>query len=222
MKHEELKNKKYLLFDLDGTLTDSQEGIFNCFRHALETLGEDIPDDSTMQSFLGPPLSESFRRIFAGDGKKAADAVRIYRERYSTVGLFENRPYEGIDQLLSGLCGQGYVLAVATSKPEPFSKRILEKFGLAEYFRTVTGCGLDGSLDTKTEVIEETLRRLGVKDKNEAVMIGDRKHDILGAHEAGLGCIGVYWGFARRGELEESGADFIAESIDGLAELLRK
>ena len=214
-----MKNKKYILFDLDGTLTDSKEGIFNCFRHAFNALGVEVPDDSTMRSFLGPPLTESFERIL-GDGERAAEGVRIYRERYSTVGLFENRPYEGIAETLGELRGRGYILAVATSKPEPFSKRILERFGLIGYFSTVTGCGLDGSLNTKTEVIEETLRRLGVKDRNEAVMVGDRMHDIIGAREAGLGCIGAGWGFGERSELEEYGALCIADSPAELSKIL--
>ena len=213
-----MKNKKYILFDLDGTLTDSKEGIFRCFLHAFRTLGIPQPDDDTMRSFLGPPLTESFRKI-TGDDETAAEGVRIYRERYSTVGLFENRPYDGIKELLETLRRRGYILAVATSKPEPFSKRILERFGLIDYFNTVTGCGLDGTLDTKTEVIEETLRRLGVKDKSEAVMVGDRKHDISGAHEAGLECIGADWGFAAPGELEEYGADSIAPTVTALGEM---
>ena len=213
-----MKNKKYILFDLDGTLTDSKEGIFRCFLHAFDTLGIPRPDDETMRSFLGPPLTESFKRVI-GDDERAAEGVRIYRERYSTVGLFENHPYEGIKELLEALRGRGYILAVATSKPEPFSRRILERFGLIGYFDTVTGCGLDGSLDTKAEVIAETLRRLGVKDKSEAVMVGDRKHDILGAREAGLECIGAGWGFAEPGELEENGACCIAQTVKELEDI---
>ena len=216
-----MKNKRYILFDLDGTLTDSQEGIFRCFRHAFEKLGTEIPDDATMRSFLGPPLTESFRRVL-GDGDKAAEGVKIYRERYSTVGLFENRPYDGIAELLSSLQEQGYILGVATSKPEPFSRRILEKFGLIGYFETVTGCGLDGSLDTKREVIEETLRRLGVKDKSEAIMVGDRMHDIIGAREAGLECIGAGWGFGEISELEGYGAVRIALTPAELGEMFLK
>ena len=213
-----MKNKKYILFDLDGTLTDSKEGIFRCFRHAFEKLGTEIPDDATMRSFLGPPLTESFRRVL-GDEDKAAEGVKIYRERYSTVGLFENRPYDGIAELLASLRERGYILAVATSKPEPFSCRILDRFSLIGYFDTVTGCGLDGSLDTKREVIEETLRRLGVKDKSEAIMVGDRMHDIIGAREAGLECIGAGWGFGEISELEEYGAVCIARTVAELGEL---
>ena len=219
MKREELKNKKYLLFDLDGTLTDSQEGILRCFRHAFETLGIEVPDEGRMKSFLGPPLSASFRSVIGEDEVKVAEAVRIYRERYSTIGLFENRPYDGTDILLRKLRDSGYTLAVATSKPEVFSRRILDRFGLSEYFEVITGCGLDGTLDTKAEVIEETLRRLGAADKAECIMIGDRKQDILGAHEAGLECIGVYWGFAEDGELEASGADAIANTAEELKEM---
>ena len=213
-----MKNKKYILFDLDGTLTDSKEGILRCFRHAFKVLGVPQPDDETMKSFLGPPLTESFRKVMGGE-EKAAEGVRIYRERYSTVGLFENRPYDGIKELLEHLREKGYILAVATSKFERYARMILEEFGLIGYFDAVTGCGPDGVLDTKTEVIEETLRRLGVKDKSEAVMVGDRKQDVFGAHEAGLECIGAGWGFADPGELEENGADCIAASVSVLEDI---
>ncbi|MBR6872681.1 MAG: HAD hydrolase-like protein [Ruminococcus sp.] len=211
---------KYLLFDLDGTLTDSQEGIINCIYHALNGLGIEVPEMSVLKRFLGPPLSVSFRETIGLDDETADKAVKLYRERYSTVGLFENRPFEGIEELLCRLQKAGFTLAVATSKPEPFSVRILERFGLSKYFGVVTGSGLDGSLDTKAEVIEETLRRLGCTDKSRAVMVGDRKNDILGAHAAGLPCIGVGWGYAEEGELEAAGQDAFAGDMDALAELL--
>lgn len=216
-----MKNKYDLvLFDLDGTLTDSQEGIINCIYHALDGLGIEAPDISVLKKFLGPPLSVSFRETIGLDDDTADKAVKLYRERYSTVGLFENKPYEGISGMLERLKNAGLRLAVATSKPEPFSVRILEKFGLDGYFETVTGSGLDGSLDTKAEVIEETLRRLGFTDRSRAVMVGDRKHDILGARAAGLGCIGVGWGFAEPGELEENGALAVVPDLGALEELL--
>ena len=216
-----MKNKYDLvLFDLDGTLTDSQEGIINCISYALDGLGLETPDMSVLRKFLGPPLSVSFRETIGLDDETADKAVKLYRERYSTVGLFENKPYEGIEELLKNLQSAGLRLAVATSKPEPFSVRILEKFGLCKYFETVTGSGLDGSLDTKAEVIEETLRRLGFTDRSRAVMIGDRKHDILGARAAGLECIGAGWGFAEPGELEENGAKAVAPDIKALERLL--
>ncbi len=211
---------RYILFDLDGTLTDSAEGILNCAEYALRRLGREVPARESLRPMLGPPLTVTFRELFGLGEEEAELGIKYYRERYSTIGLFENRPYDGAEQLLRELRAAGYRLAVATSKPEVFSKRILERFGLEGYFDTVTGCGLDGTLDTKAEVIEETLRRLGVADRSEAVMVGDRRFDVLGAREAGLGCIGAGWGFAEAGELEESGALCIAETPEALGKML--
>ncbi len=210
----------YILFDLDGTLTDSKEGILNCIVHALSALGLEAPDREKLMPFLGPPLTWSFKNICGLEGGLLDAAVKKYRERYSTVGLFENRPYDGIREMLTELRAAGRHLAVATSKPEAFSVRILERFELAEYFETICGSGLDGSLDTKAEVIEETLRRLGVTDRSKAVMIGDRKHDMQGAAQTGLAAIGAGWGYAEEGELEENGAEQIASDPKELAELL--
>ena len=214
-----MKNKyEYFLFDLDGTLTDSSEGIINCAVYALTELGRKAPEREALRPFLGPPLSWSFRNLCGLEEDEAEEAVRIYRRRYSTIGLFENRSYDGIPELLGALKKDGLRLAVATSKPEVFSVRILEKFGLMEYFDAVVGCGLDGSLDTKAEVVAEALRRLGVQDKSRAVMVGDRKYDVAGAAEAGLRTIGAGWGYAEAGELEEAGALWIAKEPE---ELLR-
>lgn len=214
------KRWDYVLFDLDGTLTDSAEGILNCAEYALERLGKPVPAREQLRPMLGPPLSQTFHSMFGLDEQQAELGIRYYRERYSTVGLFENRPFEGIDKMLAGLKSAGLRMGVATSKPEPFSRRILERFGLDKYFETITGCGLDGSLDTKAQVIEEALRRLGAEDKSRAVMVGDRCYDISGAKEAGLECIGVSWGFAEEGELEQYGAIAVADSYSDLEELL--
>lgn len=213
-------NYDYVLFDLDGTLTDSSEGIINCAVFALSHFGIEVKDRSTLMPFLGPPLSWSFRNVCGLEEEQAEAAVRKYRERYSTVGLFENRPYDGIPQLLQSLKAAGKRLAVATSKPEKFSLRILERFELLQYFDAVTGCGLDGSLDTKAEVVAETLRRLEATDLSRAVMVGDRKYDVLGAREAGLETIGAGWGYAEKGELEACGALCIAAEPAALGELI--
>ena len=217
-----MRNDRYthILFDLDGTLTDSAEGIINCVIHALRCLGKPIPDQKKLFELIGPPLTVNFHDHLGLSEEDTAEAVKRYRERYAEVGLFENRPYEGIEDMLIRLREAGFVLAVATSKPEVFSVRILEKFGLAKYFDTVCGSGLDGSLDTKAEVVEETLRRLGVTDRAAALLVGDRKYDAIGASRAGIRCIGAGWGFAEEGELEGAGALPVAADPAELADIL--
>lgn len=214
-----MKKYKYLLFDLDGTLTDSSEGILNCFIHALECMGKPVPERSELMKLIGPPLDVNFRELLGFSEEETQQGIKKYRERYSSVGWSENRPYDGIEELLKRLKAAGYTLAVATSKPEKFSVKILEYFSLAGYFETICGSGLDGTRDTKAEVIEETLARLGA-DKADAVMIGDRKYDIIGARQAGLECIGAEWGFPQPGELKEFGALFTAKTPAELGDKL--
>ena len=211
---------KYVLFDLDGTLTDSAEGIINCFIYALEYLGKPIPEREKLYELIGPPLEVNFHDLLGLSDEETARAVKKYRERYSTVGLFENRPYEGIEEMLGDLKNAGFTLAVSTCKPEVFAVRILEKFGLARYFAVITGSSLDGTRNTKAEVITETMKRLGTDDRDSAVMVGDRRYDVIGAREVGMRCIGAGWGFADEGELEESGASPIAVAPSELAEIL--
>ncbi len=218
-----MKRYKTLLFDLDGTLTDSCEGILNCAKHALITGGYDVPSDSELMAFIGPPLLESFQSICGLSYEEAAAAVVRYRERYSEIGLFENRVYEGIPELLSDLRNAGFTLGVATSKPEVFTLRILEKFGILDVFHAVAGCSVEKEGETKADMIRLAMKRLGLtdNDKPHILMIGDRRHDILGAKECGIDCAGVYYGFAPKGELEEYGADYIFESVNELRAIMK-
>lgn len=197
------------LFDLDGTLTDSHEGIINAIKYALGKMGEKIPPQETLLKFIGPPLPESYRTFLGFNEEKTLEGVRLYREYYSERGLFENRVYEGIPELLKSLKSAGKQLAVATSKPEPFTHRILEHFDLAKYFDIVTGSLPDGTRGTKGEVVACALESCGIADLSRAVMIGDRKHDIIGAKNNGIACIAVLYGFGGREEFESFGADFI-------------
>lgn len=197
------------LFDLDGTLTDSHEGITNAIKYALTKMGEKIPPQEVLMRFIGPPLPESYGTFLGFDEEKITEGVRLYREYYSERGLFENRVYEGIPELLESLKNAGKQLAVATSKPEPFTHRILEHFDLAKYFDIVTGSLPDGTRGTKSEVVACALESCGVTDASAAVMIGDRKHDIIGAKNNGIACIAVLYGFGDREEFESCGADFI-------------
>lgn len=196
------------LFDLDGTLTDSGEGIMNAVRYSLAQSGDRDPGEEVLRRFIGPPLWESFERFLGFSEEKAQRAVELYRVYYKDRGLFENRVYDGIEDMLKGLKNAGKQLAVATCKPEPFSVRILEHFGLSRYFDNITGSLLDGTRREKREVIAEAVRRCGA-DPEKALMVGDRKHDIIGARENGIGCIGVLWGYGSREEFLEYGASGI-------------
>ncbi len=207
-----------LLFDLDGTLTDSTEGIIKCLVHALERMGYEVPRD--MNKFLGPPLYRSFAEFCGMDSEQVNEAVRIFRERYSAVGLFENRVYGGIPEMLDRLAKGGKRIMVATSKPEVYAVRIFDRFGLSPFFEIVGGANINGTRNDKDEVIEYVLEKAGISDRSKVLMIGDRKQDVLGAHKTGLKCMGILWGFGSLEELTEAGADYIAETPEEAADML--
>lgn len=210
---------KYILFDLDGTLTDPQEGIVNCVRHALEYYGIHETDYSKLLRFIGPPLVWSFHEYYGFDEEKSLEAVAKYRERFSTVGLFENKVYDGVYDMLQKLVDSGHVLALATSKPLVFADRIMKKYRLRPYFKLLCGSELDGTRNDKNEVIEYALEKLG-GDRRNVIMVGDRKHDISGAKKCGIASCGVRFGYAEDGELERAGADYIAGTLDDLLKIL--
>lgn len=209
-----------LLFDLDGTLTDSTEGIVRCLEYALERMGFDIPEDTN--KFLGPPLYRSFAEFCGMNEEQVNEAVRIFRERYSTVGLFENRVYEGVPEMLKRLRDGGKRIMVATSKPEVYAVRIFDRFGLSQFFEIVGGANINGTRNDKNEVIEYVLGKAGISDRSSVLMIGDRRQDVIGAHKTGLKCMGILWGFGSIEELTEAGADFIAETPIKAADMLLK
>ncbi len=206
-----MKNYPYLLFDLDGTLTDPGEGITNSVVYALEKFGIHVSDKTTLYSFIGPPLVQSFMNFYGFSHDDANRAVECYREYFRDRGIFENVPYDGIREVLETLKTAGKTLIVATSKPEPFARRIIEHFGLAPYFTYVAGAGFDETRSEKWDVIEYALSTMDITDRNQAIMIGDRKHDIIGAKKTGLASVGVLWGYGNREELTAAGADVILE-----------
>ena len=210
--------KKTILFDLDGTLTDSGEGIINCATLALRHFGLPIPSYADMRTFVGPPLRDSFIR-FGVPADQADEAIQVYRSRYIPTGMFENTPYPGIRELLEALRAEGYTLYVATSKPEEMSVTILEKFDLAKYFHRICGASIDSSRSTKDAVIAYLLESSGAKE--DMVMVGDTKYDILGAKAHGIPAIGVGWGYGKVEEMEEAGAVGIADSMEQLLGLIR-
>jgi len=212
---------KYILFDLDGTLTDPQEGITKSVAYALRHYGIEPPPLEELFPFIGPPLADSFMEFYGFDKEKAAEAVWVYREYFMVTGKYENLVYEGIEGLLQSLSAAGVKLAVATSKPEVLAIDILEHFGLAKYFDIIRGSMMDGTRVKKHEVIRAVLDEFQPQDMSEIIMIGDRKFDVEGAREFGMDCIGVLFGYGSREELEEAGAKHIAEDVASLHELLK-
>lgn len=214
---------QYLLFDLDGTLTDPKPGITGCVQYSLHKLGIEEPDLDKLEPFIGPPLADSFREFYGFDENKITSAIKYYRERFGTIGLFENDIYPGIREMLKELKTAGRKLAVASSKPYIYVIKILEHFEIKECFDVIVGSELDGIRTKKEEVIQEALRQLCPEDKNDfgrGVMIGDRKFDVLGAKAFHLASIGVSFGYAAPGELEAAGADYIVETVEQLKAIL--
>lgn len=212
---------KYILFDLDGTLTDPQEGITNCVKYALEYFGIHETDYKNLMRFIGPPLVNSFCEYYGFDKEKSLKAVNKYRERFAKVGLFENRVYDGIHEALQRLVNAGHVLALATSKPHIYADQIIKKYGLRGYFKCICGSELDGTRNDKDKVIEYAIEKLNCP-KDKVIMVGDRRHDIIGAKKCGIVSCGVRFGYAEPGELEEAGADYIAEDINDMVKILLK
>ena len=209
--------QKAILFDLDGTLTDSGEGITKCAALALEHFGLPVPPYSEMRKFVGPPLRDSFMK----HGVKAEDveeAIRVYRSRYTTVGKFENYPYPGIRELLEKLRAEGHRLFVATSKPEDMSVEILNKFELSRYFEIIAGATPHKERNSKSEVIAYLLDKMG--SSNAIVMVGDTVFDIEGANAHHIPAIGVSWGYGDVEEMRSAGAAGIADDCDQLYKLL--
>lgn len=210
---------KSILFDLDGTLTDSGEGIMNCAEKTLRHFGITPPDRMVMRSFVGPPLLDSFPR-FGIPADKAEEAVRIYRSYYVPEGMFQNFPYPGIEDLLQKLKAEGYQLFVATAKPEHMSITILDAFGLSQYFQQIYGAIVDGLPDTKAAVIARLLETY--PEAQDAVMVGDTVTDVKGAAVNHIPTIGVSWGYGEVADMEQAGAIAIVHTMDELYEYLTK
>lgn len=208
--------RKVILFDLDGTLTDSGEGITNCARLALEHFGICVGD---LRHFVGPPLRDSFLKAgVPEDGVE--EAIAVYRSRYNTVGKYENVPYPGIREVLETLQAQGHRLFVATSKPETISVDILQKFDLCKYFERVCGATFDRSRDTKASVIAYLLEQIGTCDR--IIMVGDTAYDVIGAAAHKIPTVGVSWGYGNVEEMKQCGAYAIAHTMDELLFLLQR
>lgn len=208
------------MFDLDGTISDPEVGITRSVQYALESFGIHEPDMTKLRPFIGPPLRDSFMEFYGFTQEQAEQAVAKYRERFSVVGKYENELYPGMKELLRDLQAAGAHLAIASSKPTVFVEDILIHFGIRQYFEVVVGSELDGTRDRKEEVVGEALRRFGAADLSSVVLIGDRKYDVIGAKAAGVHQIGVGYGYAVPGELQEAGAEIIVQDVEGLRGVL--
>lgn len=209
----------FVIFDFDGTVADTGKGIFTCASIAVKELGFEPLSDSQLRTFVGPPLLDSFMRTLAVDEATAAQAVSIYRANYSESGIYMFELYEGMDSLIRTLHASGIKLAVASAKPEKFIRKIIEHLNYGEFFGAISAPDLNNTEPSKTALVESACAAL-CADKSGAVMIGDRHFDILGAKEAGVKSIGVTYGFGSREELTLAGADFLAESVADLKEIL--
>ena len=212
----------YLFFDLDGTLTNPAQGITNSFIHAFKSLGLEVPSYETLLTFIGPPLPVSFGKMMGLSEEKTNEAIKKYREYFSTKGIFENELFADVPPVLEKLKSDGKKLVVATSKPEEYSIKIIEHFGLDKYFDYVCGACMDETRGSKSEIISYALNRCNISDadKSRVLMIGDRFHDIEGAKNNQLKSCGVLYGFGSEEELKNAGADFIIPNIDGLFKIV--
>lgn len=215
-----MKKYEIILFDLDGTLSDPKIGITTSIQYGLEKMGIMENDLQKLECFIGPPLQTSFTDYYGFDELQCKEAIEFYRERFIKTGMYENELYEGIVSLLKKLKAAGKKLAVATSKPTIFAIEILNYFQINEYFDVVVGSELDGTRSAKAEIIQDVLNQFQDNTKDSFVMIGDRKHDMIGANLTGIDSIGVTYGFGSTEELEHASATYIVESIEELENLI--
>lgn len=209
-----------LFFDLDGTLTDSEEGIVKCVQYSLRVLGLEEQDASVLRSFIGPPLRASYQQVYGFSEAQTTAAIDLFHERFDALGKFENRPYDGIPALLGGLKRAGFKLMLATSKPEHFARQIMAHFSLEDYFNAICGADEAQGRCEKQDVIKELLRLNPPLNRDNTIMVGDRKYDVEGAALCGLDCIGVAYGFGGWAELQAAGAKYVVSSVDALGALL--
>ena len=211
---------KAVIFDFDGTICDTGEGILKSAKYALDYYNIEAPEYTELTFFIGPPLTDSYSRYFGFDDKKAIDAVMLFREYYSSKGNMQCDIYPGVREFISAVKSAGIRVGIATSKPEFFAKKIAERFGVDRLFECISGASLNSTTQDKAESIKSAIKSMNITDLNRCVMIGDRSHDIIGAKKTGLSSIGVLYGFGTRQEFEESGADYIAADFNELKSIL--
>lgn len=215
-----MSSYEYVFFDLDGTLSDSAPGIINSVIYALSKMGVEATDREALKRFVGPPLQESFPMYYGFSPERTEEAVKHFRRYFTEKGIFENTMYDGIDKLLIRLRRHGKTLAVATSKPEPFARDILARYGIDKSFAYIAGSTLEETRTKKDEVLAYALESIGVTDSSKAVMVGDRSHDVAGAAKNSMDCIGVLYGYGAREELQDAGARYLADSVQDIAKII--
>ncbi|MBD7965026.1 HAD family hydrolase [Fictibacillus norfolkensis] len=215
-----MKNYEYILFDLDGTLSDPKIGITKSVQFALRRMGITEENLDHLESFIGPPLQQSFSEFYSFNETQIGTAITHYRERFKDKGMYENTLYEHIPSLLQELKDNGVTLVVATSKPTVFAEEILKYFNIHHYFNLIVGSNLDGTRTSKTEIIQHILHHFNDQSKKSFIMIGDRKHDIIGAHNTGIDSIGVTYGYGSIEELTAAKPTNIVKNVSELREVL--
>lgn len=215
-----MNNYRYILFDMDGTLVDSAAGVTNAVAYALRHFGIAVDNPAQLNAFVGLPIKDAFMEYYGFPEEKAAAALSKYREKFTVEGLHQNKPFPGIRDLLARLKGAGYELLVATCKPEPFARIILDRHGLMSYISMLAGAEFTSGRQHKSDVLEHALHKRGIVQRDRAVVVGDRKYDIRAARQCGVDAVGVLWGYGSREELEEAGADKLAADIPELGAIL--
>lgn len=215
-----MKQYNTILFDLDGTITDTGVGITNGIMYALDKFDIHVKDRTELYRFIGPTLVDSFMQFYGFSNEDAHTAIEYYREYYRPKGIYENTLYDGIKELLESLKNAGKTILLATSKPEEFAKNILKQHKIDGYFTYIAGATFDGRINTKEQVIEYALESANIKDKSDILMVGDRKFDVIGAKQIGIDCVGVLFGYGNREELTEAGAEYIAENTDDIRKIV--
>lgn len=213
-------NFEYILFDLDGTITDSGEGITKSVQYALKSFGISVDNLKELNKFIGPPLKDSFKRYYKFNDEKAELGLLKYREYYADKGIYENRLYDGIIELLKMLKKNNKKIVLATSKPEFYAKEILKYFKIDEYFAFVAGADFEETRANKGDVIRHAIQNSNISDLSKVIMIGDREHDIIGAKENNIKSIGVLYGYGDVIELTQARADYIVKNISELLNIL--
>ena len=211
---------KNYFFDLDGTLTDSADGIVNSVIYSLKTFGIEETDRVALRAFVGPPLKDSFMERYGFSPEEAEEALLRFRERFTSIGIFENSLYRGIPEVLSVIRGRGDRVILATSKPEVFAKRILDHFDLTPYFDYICGANLDESNRVEKDAVLQYALEVSGAVPEDSYMIGDRKYDVEAGRKLGFSTVGVLYGYGSREELEKAGADVICETVEELREVL--
>lgn len=212
---------KYILFDLDGTLSDSSEGIINTFKYTINELNYPVPEDKVIYTFIGPPIVETFKNTFGMSEEETRRAVQIFRPYYGKNGMFQNELYQGIEEMLETLKQAGYMMGIATSKPEVYAVKILENFGIAHYFDVIVGASLDDKFSKKYDIMELAIKKAReIEDIDEITMVGDRSYDMESSVKLGVEAIGVTYGFGSEEEVRSTGANVVCHKPSEITQYL--